>query len=89
MKVNFKISKDQRELPTPKSTSNFIDIFCGVSGIICTWIITAKYVPANVSDVVVSILSVSGSILQFLKPYFAVKTSRKSIPVEQVDTIQD
>lgn len=76
--------KNQLSNPTPAGTSMIIDVISAVAGVLVTWILSANFIPNNISNVVGSILGLVILLSQALKPFFGVKITGSSVPADQV-----
>ncbi len=87
--ANIKFNANQLKNPTPKSISNFVNVFTVVAGALIAWIGTANFIPAQLSGILQSVLGLLLSIANGLKPFFGVETTKEAVPIEDVAVIDD
>lgn len=74
--------------PTPAGVSSIIDVVSGICGVIITWMVTATFIPNNVSNIISSILGLLIGISQVVKPLFGLKTDMSKVNIEDVTSME-
>lgn len=87
--ANITFGKTGMSMPTPSWVAFWIDIFSAVAGVLITWLLTASYIPSNVSNIIGSILGLLLSIAQVIKPFFGVANAPSKVPVEEVTAMDE
>lgn len=87
MAIKFGMKSLQR--PTPRNVGMIIDAFCGLSGVVSTWMVSAWYIPKTASDITASILGLLIAMSQIIKPYFGITTTKESVPIGDVGSMDE
>lgn len=76
--------------PSPHSKALLWDCIAAIAGIVAGFMVTAAFVPKEVSDVVSPILtSLFIPICMVIKRMYSVDVPQKQVPIEQVTEIKD
>lgn len=89
MAILFGVNQINR--PTPANWANAIQIFTVIAAIVLAWIGTsaASFIPIKESGIVQSILGLLIGIANGLKPFLGVATNQTSVPIEQVQEMEE
>lgn len=74
--------------PTPASLERKAKIFIGVSGLILAWMPTNNLVPLHIQEIITPVTNLFNSVIIFLLPYFGVQVDRKTVPVDDVASME-
>lgn len=84
----IKFGRAQLKNPTPANWSAAISVSTVILGAVIAWLGTATFIPVKVSTVLQSILGLLLTVANGLKPFIGVETTKKSIPVEDVSSME-
>lgn len=76
--------------PTPHSISKLFDALASVCGILSGFIISAKFVPSNVSDIISPVLTgLCIPLFMYFKSWFGKEVDSTTVKSEEVMEIKD
>lgn len=85
----IKFNRSQLRNPTPASVSFKINIGIAIFSAVGGWIGTAAFIPAKLSTILQSVLSLLVLICVAMRPFFGVEPTPESVPSEDVKEIED
>lgn len=74
--------------PTPAKTTRNLGIIAFILSTLNTWLMTATFIPANVSSVLQGLSGLGAMICLGLIPFFSVETTEKNVPIGEVTSME-
>jgi hypothetical protein len=85
----IKFNRAQLKNPTPASVSFKINVGIALFSAVGGWIGTAGFIPASLSTILQSILSLLVLICVAIKPFFGVDPVPETVQAEDVKEVED
>lgn len=84
----IKFNRKQLKNPTPAGVAFKINLIIAISSVVGVWMGTANFIPAKVSTLLQSFLSLVVGVCVAIKPFFGVESTTTSVPVDDVKEME-
>lgn len=87
MQTSF--GRKQLGKPVPASIAFNVMLISAISAVIQAWLLTATYIPNNISNIISSLLALVIAVSNAILPFYGVNVSSDTVPTDQVKSIED
>lgn len=86
--ATIKFGRQQLGKPTPANIGFAVTIINVIAGAVQVWMMSAKFIPAHVSEVIGGFLGLVILLSNALKPFFGAHITEDTVPVEEVREVE-